>query len=95
MHYQYSLDQFSFFTCYVLFFFNQFLTTSRSNTIMSHATLPDFNAVEEAAYRAVYALQYNTNKAVLFVQSEVPTTPYDLALDVINRIVRPTPAKRK
>jgi hypothetical protein len=53
------------------------------------ATLPNANAVEEAAYRAIYALQYSTNKAVLFVQAEVPSTPYDMALDVINRIVRP------
>jgi hypothetical protein len=50
---------------------------------------PQINiAVENAAIRAVFELQYNTPKVVSFIQTEVPgTTPED-ALSAMNRVVR-------
>ena len=47
-------------------------------------------AVEEAALRAVFVLQYNTAAAVNFIRGEVPTTSYDLAVAAINAVARPS-----
>lgn len=51
--------------------------------------------VEAAAIRAVYELQYNTNKAARFVVGEVPTASFELALETINGVVRKTPTAKK
>ena len=47
-------------------------------------------AVENAAIQAVFAHQYNTTAAVRFIRSEVPTTSYDLAVQAINKVARPS-----
>jgi hypothetical protein len=44
--------------------------------------------VEDAAIRAVYALQYNTVRAARFVMSEVPNTPQETAMSAINVVAR-------
>lgn len=53
------------------------------------------NQVEEVAIRAVYQLQYNTNKAARFVVGEVPAASFELALETINRVVRTSPQAKK
>jgi len=51
--------------------------------------------VEDAAIKAVYALQYNTNRAARFVVGEVPSISYEAAVETINRIVRQTKKSKK
>ena len=46
-------------------------------------------AVEAAAIRAVFQLQYNTEAAANFVKSEVPATSYEMAIQAINKVARP------
>lgn len=53
------------------------------------------SAVEEAAIRAVYELQYNTQKAARFIVNEVPSTSMEFAVSVVNSVVRGTPKKTK
>jgi len=52
-------------------------------------------AVEEAAIRAVYTLQYNTEAAANFVKNEVPATSYEMAIQAINKVVRPSKKFKK
>jgi hypothetical protein len=52
-------------------------------------------AVEDAAIKAVYDLQYNSSRAARFVMGEVPKTSYEMAINTINRVVRPTPKAKK
>jgi len=47
-------------------------------------------AMQDAAYRAVYELQYNSRKAARFVCDADPTATFDDALAVIAQIVRRT-----
>ena len=47
-------------------------------------------AVETAATKAIYQLQYGTSAAVAFVKSEVPSTSYEMAIQAINKVVRPS-----
>jgi hypothetical protein len=44
--------------------------------------------VEVAATKAVYQLQYNTQKATSFVVAEVPAASYEMALEAIKRVVK-------
>lgn len=46
------------------------------------------NEVVEAATRAVYQLQYNTQKACSFVVAEVPSASYEMALEAIKQVVK-------
>jgi hypothetical protein len=46
------------------------------------------NEVVEAATRAVYQLQYNTQKACSFVVAEVPAASYEMALEAIKKVVK-------
>lgn len=46
------------------------------------------NEVIVAATKAVYQLQYNTQKACSFVVAEVPTATYDMALEAIKKVVK-------
>lgn len=58
---------------------------------MAHAQAVVLSAdVEAAAIRAVYTLQYNTEAAANFVKSEVPATTYEMAIQAINKVVRPS-----
>ena len=52
-------------------------------------------AVEEAAINEVYGLQYNTAAAANFIKSEVPATSYEMAIQAINKVVRPTKEFKK
>lgn len=47
-------------------------------------------AIEEAAIKATFGLQYNTAAAANFVQCEVPTASYEMAIQAINRVIRPS-----
>ena len=47
-------------------------------------------AVEAAAVKAVFHLQYNSEAAANFVKSEVPATSYEMALQAINKVARPS-----
>lgn len=53
------------------------------------------NEVVEAATRAVYQLQYNTQKACSFVVAEVPAASYEMALEAIKQVVKVQPRKVK
>lgn len=53
-------------------------------------TITQSTQLEDVAIKAVYIHQYNSSKAARYVCSEVPSTSYDLALEVINRITKPT-----
>ena len=46
------------------------------------------NEVVDAATKAVYQLQYNTQKACSFVVGEVPATSYEVALEAIKLVVK-------
>ena len=46
------------------------------------------NEVVEAATRAVYQLQYNTQKACSFLVAEVPAASYEMALEAIKQVVK-------
>lgn len=46
------------------------------------------NEVIVAATKAVYQLQYNTQKATSFVVSEVPAASYEMALEAIKQVVK-------
>ena len=51
--------------------------------------------VEDAAIKAVYALQYNTTRAARFVMSEVPGTSQEVAVASIHTVARaPKRAKK-
>ena len=52
-------------------------------------------AVENAAISAVYTHQYSTAAAVKFVKSEVPATSYEMAVQAINQVVRPSKKFKK
>lgn len=51
--------------------------------------------IEDAAIKAIYGLQYNTNRAARFVISEVPNTTIEVAIQTVNRVVRPTKRSKK
>jgi hypothetical protein len=46
-----------------------------------------------AATKAVFELQYPTNKAAGFVRSEVPQTSFEMAVEAINLVARPSKVK--
>ena len=46
------------------------------------------NEVVDAATKAVYQLQYNTQKACSFVVGEVPAASYEMALEAIKTVVK-------
>ena len=52
-------------------------------------------AVEDAAIRAVFEHQYNTTAAANFVKNEVPATSYEMAIQAINQVVRPSKQFKK
>lgn len=53
------------------------------------------NQVEDAAIKAVYALQYNTTRAARFVMAAVPNTSQELAITAIHTVARaPKRAKK-
>jgi hypothetical protein len=45
-------------------------------------------AVTVAATKAVYELQYNTQKAASYVIAEVPAASYEMALEAIKQVVK-------
>jgi hypothetical protein len=53
-----------------------------------HQTTKMSPQVEDAAIKAVYALQYNTGRAAKFVMAEVPNTPEEMAVKAIGIVVR-------
>lgn len=58
---------------------------------MAHAQAVVLSAaVENAAIQATFGLQYNTAAAVNFIKSEVPATTYEMAIQAINKVVRPS-----
>jgi len=57
---------------------------------MSQAQAALSQEVENAAIKAIYQLQYNTATAANFVKSEVPATTYEMAIEAINKVVRPS-----
>lgn len=61
---------------------------------MKQATTKLSTQVEDAAIKAVYALQYNTNRAARFVMGEVPNTSQEIAVAAIHTVVR-SPKKVK
>ena len=44
--------------------------------------------VKVAAIKAVYELQYNTQKACSYVIAEVPAASYEMALEAIKKVVK-------
>lgn len=50
-------------------------------------------AVETAATKAVFVLQYNTNRAAQFICAEVPRTSFEDAVKAIDTVARPSKVK--
>ena len=57
---------------------------------MSKATVFHTATVLEAANKAVFGLQLNTNSAVRFIRSEVPSVTPEVAAMAVDQVARPS-----